>query len=339
MLKSFYKKGVCMLNKTITILESSRIFSLPMTILSWLVVFVYGLIDSGNIFYGLIAFLGLCFAHLGTNLLDDFFDYKSLIKQVDFDKSEYLKCSQKTKCRYLISGLLKESQVLITAGVYFALALLSGFFLFIKCGMGVVYFALAGAFIAVLYPFISRFCLSELAVGLAYGPALFGGVYYVMTGTYSNEVFWLCLPTMFMTIVLLYIHTVMDYDYDLAEGKFTIANRFDSQLDSLIVLKVLFVLAYLSLILLCILDILDWQVFIVYLTLPLAKDLYDSIAQYASAPESLPKKKWYHFPMEKIDFFIERGEGAFMFRMLQTRNLMIYFSLLLLVSILLGLVF
>ena len=68
----------------------------------------------------------------------------------------------------------------------------------------------------------------------------FGGVYYVMTGTYSGEVFILSMPTMLMTVVLLYIHTVMDYEFDIAEGKFTIANRFDSQLDSLIVLKILY---------------------------------------------------------------------------------------------------
>ena len=80
-----------MLQKMITYMECSRIFSLPMTILSWFVIFVYSLIDSGNVFYGLLALVGLCFAHLGTNLLDDYFDYKSLIKRVEFDKAEYLK--------------------------------------------------------------------------------------------------------------------------------------------------------------------------------------------------------------------------------------------------------
>ena len=65
-----------MLKKTILILECSRIFSLPMSILSWLVVFTYSIIDSGNVFYGLLALIGISFAHLGTNLLDDYFDYK-----------------------------------------------------------------------------------------------------------------------------------------------------------------------------------------------------------------------------------------------------------------------
>ena len=326
-----------MLKQTILALECSRIFSLPMTLLSWLVIFVYSIIDSGNVLYGLVALMGLCFAHLGTNIIDDYFDYKSLIKQVDFDKTEYLKHSQKTKCRYLISGTMKESKLLKIAIFYFSLSVLTGLFLYIKCGVGVIYFTLIGAIIALLYPFVSRICLSELAVAVAYGPALFGGVYYVMTGTYSKDVFLLCIPTMIMTVVLLYIHTVMDYEFDLKEGKCTIANRFDSQLDSLVVLKILLILAYVSPILLCIFDIIDWQVFLVWLTVPLAIDLYKSMEQFSSNPDIMPEKKWFHFPMEKLNEFEKRGEGAFMVRMFQSRNLMIYFSLFLVISIMLSL--
>lgn len=317
-----------MLQNTMTIMECSRIFSLPMSILSWLAIFVYSLIDSGNPFYGILALIGICLVHLGTNLLDDYFDYKSLIKQVDFDKAEYLKNSQKTKCRYLINGILKESDILIYAGCYFFAALLIGLFLFFKCGSGIMYFVFAGAIIALVYPIVSRICLSELAVGLAYGPALFGGVYYVMCGTYSKEVFLLSMPTMIMTIVLLYIHTVMDYEYDTNEGKCTIANRFDSPLDSLVVLKWLLIFAYITPVFLVIFDILDWQIFLIYLTIPMARDLYLSMSEYTINPESLPEHKWYHFPMENKDKLIDRGEGGFMIRMYQSRNLMIYFTLL-----------
>ena len=326
-----------MLRQVIFVMECSRIFSLPMTFFSWLVIFVYSISESGNVLYGLTAFIGLAFAHLGTNLLDDYFDYKSLIKRVDFDKAEYLKNSQKTKCRYLISGALKESQLLGISASYFAVALFIGLFLYLQCGVGVLYFALAGAVISILYPFLSRICLSELAVSLAYGPALFGGVYYVMTGIYSKEVFILSIPTMIVTTILLYIHTVMDYKFDLAEGKATLANRFKEPIKSLVVLKALLILAYLSLVLLCVFDILDWQVFVVYLTIPLAVDLYKSIAEFIKNPEDSPMKKWYHFPMENLNVFEERGEASFMFRMLQTRNLMIYFSILLILSILMSL--
>ena len=122
-------------------------------------------------------------------------------------------------------------------------------------------------------------------------------------------------------------------EFDINEGKATIANRFDSQLDALIVLKVILVLAYVSLVLLCIFDILDWQVFCVYLTIPLAVDLYNSMVNYSCNSKDVPVKKWYHFPMENLSVFEKRGESAFMFRMLQARNLMIYFSLFLILSI------
>ena len=236
-----------MLNRTILIMECSRIFSLPMTILSWLVIFTYAVFDSGNIWYGIVAFVGLCFVHLGTNLIDDYFDYKFLIKQVDFDKSEYLKHSQKTKCRYIINGMMKDYQILLLSSIYFFMAILCGIFLYIKVGNLIAIFAGIGAIIGISYSLFSKICMSEILVAIAYGPALYGGTYYAMTGIISRDTLILSIPTMLMTIVLLYVHTVMDYEFDLAEGKHTIANRFNSRLDSLIFLKTLFILSYVSL--------------------------------------------------------------------------------------------
>ena len=322
-----------MLQKTLKILECSRIFSLPMSLFSWFVIFVCGIIDSGNMLYGILSLVGISFAHLGVNVLDDYFDYKSLIKQVNFDKKEYLRNSQKTKCRYLVNGIMKEHEVLIIAGVYFLLASIIGLFLYFKCGNGVLLFATIGAFIALIYPFISKICLSEMAVGIAYGPVLFGGVFYVMTGVFDKDIFIISLPTMFMTIVLLYIHTVMDYDYDLKEGHNTIANRFNSQLDSLIVLKILLILSYVSILGLCILDIFNWQIMLTYLTIPMAIDLYKSLEAFSCNPNSIPEKKWYHVPMENYGRLLENGEASFMVRMYQSRNLMIYFSFLLVIGI------
>ena len=325
-----------MINKLGVILESSRVFSLPMTIVSWLVVFTFSVIDSGNIWYGLLAFVGVCFVHLGTNILDDLLDYKSLIKQVNFNRVEYLKNTQKTKCRYILLGLLKEKEILKIAGVYFGVAFLIGVFFFFKCGMPVVYFAASAGIIVLLYSFISKIRLSEIAVGLTYGPLLFGGVYYVMTKTVSTEVFVLSVPTMIMTVVLLYIHTVMDFEYDLNEGHKTIANSFDSQLDSLIILKIFLILAYMSVALLCIFDIADWQIFLSWLTIPLAVDLYKSMTDYSTDSRSIPEKKWYHYPMENMKRIEKMGAESFMIRMYQSRNLQIYFALFLVIGLILS---
>ena len=69
----------------------------------------------------------------------------------------------------------------------------------------------------------------------------------------------------------------MDFDFDVNEGKTTLANSFNSQLESLIVLKILLILSYISPVFLCIFDIADWQVLLVYFTIPLAVDLYKSM--------------------------------------------------------------
>lgn len=325
-----------MFRRLFRIFECSRIFSLPMSVFSWLIVFLYSLSNSGNAFYGILALIGICFAHLGTNLTDDLIDYKYLMKSAGFDKKTYLQNSQKTKCRYLVSGALTEKQVLFIMSVYFLISTLIGLFLYLKCGTGIIYFAVLGGIIGLLYPFLSRICLSELAVGLTYGPILFGGVYYSMTGSYSNEVFILSIPSMIMTVVLLYIHTVMDYEFDLNEGKKTLSNRFNSQLESLVVLKWMLILAYSAILLLCIFDIADWQVFFTFLTIPLAADLYQSLKMFAENPESVPEKKWYHFPMENWKTLEKHQEISFMMRMYQSRNLMIYFSLFLTFGIILS---
>ena len=321
-----------MINKFSVIWDCSRVFALPMTIMAWLVVFTYSATVSGQIMYGLIALIAVCFVHLAANILDDFFDYKSLIKQVGYDKTEYLKNSQKTKCRYLVSGYIKEKDILILACIYLVLAILIGLFFFFKCGVGVIYFALVGGFITVFYSFMSKIRLSEVAIGVAYGPALFGGIYYVMTKTFSWDVFILSVPTLIVTVILLYVHSVMDFEYDLNEGHNTVANSFDSQLDALVVLKWLLISAYIAPLLACIFDILDWQVCLVLLTIPLAVDLYKSMELFAIEPESEPEHKWFHFPMENM-----RGAPSFMIRMYQARNLCLYYSILLSISILLSL--
>ena len=325
-----------MLNNIITILECSRIFSLPMSIMSWLVIFVYAIVQNGNPFYGLLCLIGLCFVHLGANMTDDYIDYKHLIKAVDFDKDEYMKNTQKTKCRYILNGIIREKDLVIIAGSYFLVGLVIGLFLFAKCGIGILYFMLLGGLISVLYPLFSRICMAEVLLSIAFGPALFGGVYYAMTKSIPNEIYILSLPTMFIVLVLLYIHMVMDYDFDTNEGKLTIANRFNSQYDSLIVLKLLMILAYCSVVLLCIFDIVNWQIFIVFLTIPMSVDLYKSMESFTCNPQSLPPHKWYHFPMENIDRDSEKEETPFMIRMLQGRNLMIYFSVLMSIGILIS---
>ena len=76
-----------MLKKIIFWLENSRWYALPMTVLTWLTAFLYGIKQDGNVLYGIIALIGLIFAHLGANLFDDYYE-----KEVLSDDPAKLEC-------------------------------------------------------------------------------------------------------------------------------------------------------------------------------------------------------------------------------------------------------
>ena len=64
--------------KTIFWLKAARLYSAPITLLSWLVIFVFALKQGGNILAGIISLFGISLVHLATNLIDDYIDYKDV---------------------------------------------------------------------------------------------------------------------------------------------------------------------------------------------------------------------------------------------------------------------
>lgn len=308
-------------------LNCSRLFSLPMTIMSWLVVFIFALSDGGNVWFGLLALIGVCLVHLATNLFDDYVDYKALIK-----KSGSLDNGQKSKCRYITDGTVTLNDTLRVVILYLGFAGAIGLFLMYFTGWQVLIFAAVGALAALTYPKCTYHCLGEFAVLVTYGPALFGGIYFVMTKSFSVEILCLSIATALMTLGLLYTHTLMDYDFDVKENKKTLCLVLKSKEKALHVLFGIYCLAYLTVALLVIFDVADPSIFITYLTIPMALELYYSLKLYNEDKNTLPERHWWNFPMENQAMIKEQGTESFMFRLYQARNLMVYFSLLLCVS-------
>ena len=65
-----------MIKNVIFWLNCARVYSLPITVLNWLVIFVFSLKSGGNALLGVVALFGIGLVHMATNLLDDYFDYK-----------------------------------------------------------------------------------------------------------------------------------------------------------------------------------------------------------------------------------------------------------------------
>lgn len=314
-------------------LECSRWYALPMSIFSWLIIFSYSLRNDGNALYGCIALIGICFAHLATNLFDDFFDYRALTKEVTYDNKIVLPNTQRGKCRYIIDNKVSLSEVLSVVGLYCLLSLFVGMFFYFIGYEKVFLYVIIGAFIVLFYSFLSYIRLSEVAVGIAFGPLLFSGVNYVMTGDVSCEALILSIPSMIFTINLIFTDTVLDKNIDKNEGKHTLAGSFKSDTSLFKFHQLLMTAGYLSVFLIPVFDIADWEVFLVYLTIPLAYDLFKSLKSYAKDTNNIPVKKWFHFPFEAWDDIKTNRSETFMFRMYQARNLMIYFSVILAVSL------
>ena len=272
-------------------LENSRLFSLPMTLLSWLVIFVYSLKSGGNILNGLVALIGISCAHLATNLFDDYVDYKKLTDN-----------SQKCKCAYIKEGKATLKDVLVVVIIYCAIACFTGLFLLLRCGFPVVVLGLIGGIITLVYAKLSQNGLSELAVGTAFGPLLFEGVYFVMTGKFSLVVLVMSLAVVMFTIGLLYVHTLLDFEGDMYAHKKTLVCRIGDKNLALKGVYVVYGLGYLFTLLLAFM-LNNYFILLTFLLIPLVFDMYNSLKTFTCGDDV---KEFY-------------------FRLLKARNLMVYY--------------
>lgn len=289
-----------MINNICFWLKNSRLFSLPMTLLSWLIIFVYSLKLGGNVLNGVLALVGISFAHLATNLFDDYVDYKNLPEN-----------SQKCKCAYIKDGSATISDVLKVVLIYLAIAISMGFILFLRCGFPVVVLAIIGGIITLIYAKLSQRGLSELAVGTAFGPLLFEGVYFVMTGRFSWTVFVMSVAVVIFTIGLMYVHTVLDFEGDMNVHKMTLACRLGDKNKAINGILILYGIAYVATILLGLM-LKNYYIYVSFLLVPLVFKLYNSLKTYTCGGEV---KEFY-------------------FRLLQARNLMVYYSIILVLCLL-----
>lgn len=281
-------------------LKNSRLFSLPMTLLSWLIIFVYSLKLGGNVLNGVLALVGISFAHLATNLFDDYMDYKNLPEN-----------SQKCKCAYIKDGSATISDVLKVVLIYLVIAAGMGFVLFLRCGFPVIFLAIIGGIITLIYAKLSQRGFSELAVGTAFGPLLFEGVYFVMTGYFSWTVFVMSVAVVIFTIGLMYVHTVLDFEGDMNVHKMTLACRLGDKNKAINGVLILYGIAYVATILLGLM-LKNYYIYASFLLVPLVFKLYNSLKTYTCGSEV---KEFY-------------------FRLLQARNLMVYYSIILVLCLL-----
>ena len=243
---------------------------MPMGITNWLVVFCFALQQNGNVFYGIWALIGFMFAHLGTNVFDDAVDH--LLK---VPKQSY-------KTTHLDNGQTDMKMLWLLVFIYFSIALIVGIFFVIKCGYPVAIIAAIGGGLALLYPKLNNYALGEVAVGATFGVLLFAGIYFVMTGTISMDILLVSLPVSIFTVVVLMVHSLMDFDFDIKSNKRTLVILTGSKKNGLNLIFAFLIFAYLFTIGLVIAKILPLLALFTLITAKGLVPLYQKLNIYIS---------------------------------------------------------
>ena len=306
---------------------ASRLFSLPMTILSWLVIFVYSLVlYGGNILNGILALIGISFAHLATNLADDYFDYKQMLKD-----GNMMSTVVKNKCIYIKDGTATLNDVMKVVIIYCLIAFFTGVILFFRSGIDVLWLTVIGGILTLSYSWFSRVGLSELAVGIAFGPLFFEGVFYVMCGYFSWNVFILSIAVGAFTVGVLYVHTILDFDSDMISHKKTLCCRIGDKNKALYILYFLYVLGFASVVFFALMT-LYFNILISLLALPFAINVCNALKNYNKDKNILPQIRWWNYPLDDFEKRKDDNTASFYFVLYQSRNLVVWVCILLILG-------
>lgn len=171
----------------------------------------------------LFALFSAVFIQIGTNLVNDAFDFKK-----GADTKERIGPQRLTQ-----AGILSAKQVMALASLFFSLAVLLGIPLVIHGGwvlvlIGILSVMMGYAYTAGPYP-LAYLGLGDLFVVLFFGLIAVGGMYFLQTLSWSPEALILGLQIGFHATVLIAINNMRDMDGDRKVGKRTMAVRFGLQ--------------------------------------------------------------------------------------------------------------
>lgn len=316
--------------KTIFWLKAARLYSVPMTFLSWLVIFVFALKHGGSVLAGLISLVGISLVHLATNLIDDYIDYKDLQKD-----DKFITAGRDCKCAYIRSGEATTKDLRNVILIFLSIAAICGGILFFISGFAVFWLAIIALVIAMAYPHLSSRGLGEIEVIIAYGPLMFEGVYYVMTKSFSHDVFILSMICVMFVNNVLYAHMLMDFDGDKNANKTTLCTKIGSKEKALNLILYFYGFSYI-LLGFYIYKTSNYLYLLNYITIPLVIDLYNMLKEYNQNPMSLPKVHFWHQPLENWNNVKTTPNAPFYLRFFFARNISTIFMLLTCFAIICG---
>ncbi len=205
------------MNLKIWFLETRPQFLLLSPVLIFLGVAIAWYEGFFNLYYSLLAFIGLLLLHISTNVLNDYYDYKSGIdratRRTPFSGGSGI----------LPAELLKPNSVFRLGIVCFLLAVPIGIYFVLITGWQLLPLLLLGAIFVLLYtPYLTRLAWPELVAGSGLGTLPVLGAYFVQTGTYTLPAVIAAIPSGILVHNLLFLNEFPDTEADKKAGRKTL---------------------------------------------------------------------------------------------------------------------
>lgn len=249
---------------------ASRPWSFSMTAISISVGSALAAID-GPFSWGfyVLTLLGGVFMHAATNLINDYFDFKSGVDFQGVSTGIY-------RPHPLLEGKLSPRQILIEASLCYAVAIVIGLYLASISGWPLLWIGLTGVFASVTYtspPFKYKYlALGELSVFLMWGPLMVVGSYFIQRQQFSFGAFLISLPFGLLVALVLLANNIRDISHDKSKGIFTLPIII-GQRNGLRLYAAILILAYAAVVVMSVTGPLYLWSLIVLLSLPLALKL------------------------------------------------------------------
>jgi 1,4-dihydroxy-2-naphthoate octaprenyltransferase len=178
-----------------------------------------GSISPGRL---VVTLAGIACVHLGANLANDYFDWKTGCDTQNPEPTPYSGGS-----RVIQDGLMSSRSILAASVSFFLAGALLGFYLnSLVPGNAVIIIGVigiaGGLFYTALPVKLSYRGLGEMAVFFCFGPLLVAGSYLVQAGRLDSYIFAVSVPAGLLVLAILLVNEVLDEDWDRKGGKRTL---------------------------------------------------------------------------------------------------------------------
>ncbi len=317
--------------------KNARPGSLPQSVTPAILAVLMAVWTPGfNVWLSVAAVVAVALAHLSMNLFDDYFDYRK--KETGYRKELAGKGfrAYTAKCPYLQSGEATVPQLLRASLIFLAIAL----------GLGLVILAARGWTVLIYFALLLVLGLSysgdplrlgyrglgELVIGIIFGPLSVTGVYLAASGSFSVPVLMVGVAVGLLTINILYTHSMIDLDADLAAEKLTLAGLIRKPSGMMAAHVVFNFGGYVCIAIVVAAGMLSPLFLLSFIALPWSIELFRSLRAFFKDPHSKVVRKPWTGPMGNWDAICKMGLDWFLYRWLLARNTLALFCILCMVA-------